>query len=562
MKNTAEHLLLKHFEQVSEAPDAVPRMRRFILDLAVRGKLVQQDSTDEPAAKLLKRIEAEKKQLVKDGTVKAPNGLSPVRDAEITCDIPVGWKWTRLGDSVNCHFGGGTPSKGNSSYWGGDIYWASVKDIGKSKYVDHTIDKITEAGWANSSSNLIQPGNLIVVTRMGLGKVSINRVPVAINQDLRALSLSSLAAIDFYYIFFKTASYEGTGLTVKGIKVGELLNFPFLLPPLAEQHRIVAKVNELMALCDKLESAHIKRESRRDLLVAATLHGLNNGDAGSESDELLPFEESARFYFNHLQRLTIRSEHIQQLRQTILRLAFRGHLVPQNAEDVALPTFSGKAKSKPANFDGDVFRKAISAITLPSNWLMAPLTDVCAAIVDCPHSTPIWTKKGQICVRTNQFRPGYLNLADVRYVSEETYQERIQRLEPAEDDILYSREGGILGVACRVPANAILCLGQRMMLIRSGPAVLPSFLEMLLNSPLITSIARGMTTGGAAPRVNVATVKAYPIPLPPLAEQHRIVAKVNELMALCDKMAAQITKTSTNRRQLLDATLNEALCRN
>ena len=184
MKNTAEHLLLKHFEQVSEAPDAVPRMRRFILDLAVRGKLVQQDSTDEPAAKLLKRIEAERKQLVKDGTVKAPKGLSSIRDSEITCDTPIGWKWTRLGDSVNCHFGGGTPSKGNSSYWGGDIYWASVKDIGKSKYVDHTIDKITEVGLANCSSNLIQPGNLIVVTRMGLGKVSINRVPVAINQDL------------------------------------------------------------------------------------------------------------------------------------------------------------------------------------------------------------------------------------------------------------------------------------------------------------------------------------------------------------------------------------------
>src|SRR6266481_7061627 len=102
----------------------------------------------------------------------------------------------------------------------------------------------TEAGLSDSSSNLIPPGNLIVVTRMGLGKVSINRVPIAINQDLRALCLSSLTAVDYHYIFFKTHGFAGTGLTVKGIKVEELLRIAFPLPPLAEQYRIVAKVDE------------------------------------------------------------------------------------------------------------------------------------------------------------------------------------------------------------------------------------------------------------------------------------------------------------------------------
>jgi type I restriction enzyme S subunit len=236
--------LLQHFDRLSEAPDAIPRLRRFILDLAVRGKLVEQDPNDEPATELLKRIEIEKARLVKGGKINGQKPLDAVEPNQAPYELPANWKWVRFGETVNNHLGGGTPSKNDPTYWDGDIYWASVKDIGKGKYVDETIDRISEGGLADSSSNLIPPGNLIVVTRMGLGKVSINRVPIAINQDLRALFLSSLAAIDYYYIFFKTHGFEGTGLTVKGIKLEELLNIAFPLSPLAEQHRIVAKVDE------------------------------------------------------------------------------------------------------------------------------------------------------------------------------------------------------------------------------------------------------------------------------------------------------------------------------
>jgi type I restriction enzyme S subunit len=173
---------------------------------------------------------------------------------------------------------------------------------------------------------------------------------------------------------------------------------------------------------------------------------------------------------------------------------------------------------------------------VPMHWDVKRLDQLSQTIVDCPHSTPKWTESGVICVRTSQFKAGSLDLSTSKFVSEETYQERIHRLEPKEDDILYSREGGILGIACHIPKGARLCLGQRMMLIRTHHGVLSKFIEMTLNSPLITSIARNLTTGGAAPRVNVSVVKAYPIPLPPLAEQHRIVAKVGQLMALCDQL--------------------------
>src|SRR4029453_8550589 len=136
-----------------------------------------------------------------------------------------------------------------------------------------------------------------------------------------------------------------------------------------------------------------------------------------------------------------------------------------------------------AKSDEDEFRMASKSLRLPGYWALAPLANVALAIVDCPHSTPKWEPAGMLCVRTNQFRPGFLDLSDSRFVSEATFLERIERLKQIEGDILYSREGGILGVACRVPPNIELCLGQRMMLIRPPSDINAAFLEMLLNSP-------------------------------------------------------------------------------
>lgn len=125
--------------------------------------------------------------------------------------------------------------------------------------------------------------------------------------------------------------------------------------------------------------------------------------------------------------------------------------------------------------------------------------------------------------------------------------------------ILYSREGGILGVGCRVPPNVQLCLGQRMMLIRPPSNIDPTYLELVLNSPHITSIAKGKTTGAAAPRVNVATVKAYPIPVPGQTEQKRIVSKVSALLSQCDELSERLRCSQSTTDALLTALIHQIL---
>lgn len=228
-------------------------MPKSILQAAVQGKLVPQNIHDEPASTLLDRIRAEKKQLIRDGKLKKEKLLPPVTEDEIPYGLPEGWEWCRLGDLITQNIGGGTPSKQNSEYWNGDIPWASVKDLSVD-VLSTTKDTITTLGLAESSSNLIPSGSIIVCTRMGLGKIVINSIPVAINQDLRALIISP-NTMDFKYFvnFYKTLEIRGDGTTVKGITIDELHNILMPAPPLAEQRRIVAKVNELMAICDELK---------------------------------------------------------------------------------------------------------------------------------------------------------------------------------------------------------------------------------------------------------------------------------------------------------------------
>jgi type I restriction enzyme S subunit len=196
---------------------------------------------------------------------------------------------------------------------------------------------------------------------------------------------------------------------------------------------------------------------------------------------------------------------------------------------------------------------------LPDKWTAASVEAVCEQIVDCSHSTPKWTVAGVICVRTTNFKAGCLDLSDVRFVSESTYRERTSRLAPKGGDILYSREGGILGIACMVPSGARLCLGQRMMLLRTIPSIYDStFLMYVLNSPPILERVRDMTGGSSSPHLNVADIKAFPVPLPPLKEQQRIVRRVGACFSLADAIERQVSSAGLRADRLTQAILAKA----
>ena len=224
-------------------------LKSKVLDLAMRGKLVKQDPNDEPASVLLEKIKAEKDQLTKEKKIKKSKPLPPITDEEKPFEIPDSWEWVRLGDILLETIGGGTPSKKIENYWNGDIPWISVKDIhSNTMRIKKTQDTITNCGLKNSSTNLIKANTLVVVMRMAVGRISITDMDACINQDLRALITSKYFYDKYLLYIYPQLSFETSGITVKGIRLDNLLQTIIPLPPLLEQKRIVSKIKDLVSL--------------------------------------------------------------------------------------------------------------------------------------------------------------------------------------------------------------------------------------------------------------------------------------------------------------------------
>lgn len=554
--------LLAHYNRIADAPDAIARLRRFVLDLAVRGKLVAQDAADEPAAGLLKRI-ARERGMLRKGWATGTNG-EPGLAGQQPFPLPAGWAWTDIGNTCSKTGSGSTPRGGKETYVLDGVIFLRSQNVHDDGLRLDDVVFIDLATHERMSGTAVRPGDLLLnITGGSIGRCS--QVPddfpdANVSQHVAILRVALAGISPFLHRLILSPYFqafvlgEQTGAGRGGLPKNRMDRIPVALPPLAEQRRIVAKVDELMALCDRLEAGRVAQEAARDRLAAASLARLNTPDPDPAS-----FTTHARFALNTLPALSTRADQIKALRQTILNLAVRGKLVAQNPNDNPLRLPTRRQNSVASELDEGVFEQSRSSIMLPSRWQIAPLAQLSEHIVDCPHTTPKWTEQGVICIRTNQLKIGGLDLSQPRYVNQKTYLERIARLEPRTDDILYSREGGILGIACRVPEGVRLCLGQRLMLIRAAKIIRPDFLEIVLNSPFITELAKARTTGGAAPRVNMSTVRAYPIPLPPLVEQLRIVDAVERLFALCDRLEAALATGDDARRRLLEALLQETL---
>ncbi|AJF06673.1 restriction endonuclease subunit S [Geoalkalibacter subterraneus] len=550
-----------NFGHLADAPNGVQKLRELILQLAVQGKLVAQDPKDEAASALLEKIDAERKLLVKAGKVRKPKKYEPVEEKEQFCLVPENWCWSRMGELILDITGGGTPSKNNPSYWGGDIPWASVKDVGKSKYLDSTIDSITPKGLKGSSSNLIPKGRVIICTRMGLGKISINRVDVAINQDLKALWLPACLEMDYFYNFFLTQDVKGTGMTVSGIRQDALLNMPVPLPPLEEQKRIVAKVDQLMALCDELEARQQKQQQGRARLNNAALDALLTA---REPDE---FAEHWQRISTNFDLLYDHPETIAKLRAAILQLAVQGKLVPQDPNDEPASVLLERIKADRQSMIAEgmlkrfklspVVEKSDHPFIAPKGWVFERMGNL-FQFIDYRGKTPKKVSSGIKLITAKNVRMGHLRQDPQEFVTEKTYREWMRRGFPQVGDLLFTTEAP-MGNVCLVEIDEPFALAQRTINLHPFGDQNPRYLMFAIMSGVVQGLISELATGMTATGIKAAKLKLVPLPLPPFEEQMRIVTKVDNLMALCDELEAQLNQAQQHSEKLMEATVRQLL---
>lgn len=565
--------LLALYERVAEAPDAITRLRRFILDLAVRGKLVPQDPNDEPASELLKRIAKEKARLIRDGKFKTFEGNLDRSPSAFSFEVPLNWSWCYLDDIAAVARGGSPrPIEAFITVEPNGIPWIKIGDSQRgSVFIDETKERIKPEGLAKS--RLVIPGDLLLSNSMSFGFPYITNVEGCIHDGwlvirtpagmldklyLHKVLLSGHAKAEF--------SEAAAGAVVQNLNADKARQLSVPLPPLAEQHRIVTKVDELMALCDRLEAARKDRETKRDRLSAASLARLNTPDPET-------FTADARFTLEALPALTTRPNQIKQLRQTILNLAIRGKLVPQDPSDEpASELLKRIAKERTDLVRRKEIRRedALAPIqpgempfeVVPS-WTWARIGDVVLFTQYGTSQKSNPSDHGIPVLTMGNIQDGLVVSNNEKRIPDTS--EELPALYLRKFDLLYNRTNSaeLVGkTGIYLDENDTTTFASY--LIRLRPSITssnPQFLNTAMNTTQFreTQILPLIKKQTGQANVNGTALKNMLIPLPPLAEQHRIVAKVDELMTLCDRLEASLTTSDQTRTRLLEATLTEAL---
>jgi type I restriction enzyme S subunit len=556
-------LLFKNFHLLADTPVGVNKLRQLILQLAVQGRLVPQNPDDELASVLLEKIREEKKRLIKEGKIKKQNPLPEIMPEEVPYELPQGWEWSCfeevgvinprniLNDDTEVSF---IPMSSISEKYGAlteheKRTWSELKK-GYTHLADNDIvlAKITPC-FQNQKSAVLKE----LINSHGAGTT-----------ELHVLRLINTSVVPEYaLIFLKSPRYIAEGIPRMTGSAGQkripreyFSRCLFPLPPLPEQHRIVAKVDQLMALCDELEAKQEKQKTTHTKLNKSTLHVLTESRT---NDELTSNWTRIKNNFN---LLFTTPESIQELRSSILQLAVQGRVVPQNPDDEPASVLLGKIREEKKRLikEGKIKKqKPLPEIRpeevpyeLPQGWEWVRLNSL-FCFIDYRGKTPSKTTNGIRLVTAKNVRMGSLKTIPEEFISEQTYTEWMTRGLPQKGDILFTTEAPLANV-CLLNVDQKVGLAQRV--INFQPFAfreISNYSLYALMSPAVQGFIQEEATGMTAKGIKAARLKGICIPLPPLPELHRIVAKVDQLMALCDELKSSLARSQSDGQKLMDS---------
>jgi type I restriction enzyme, S subunit len=476
------------FDTFADAPNAVARMRELVLQLAVTGKLCHNEE--------------------------------------------VKWQEGVLGDVIELISGQHLLAHEHNAAGRGIPYLTGPSDFGDKSPIP--------TRWTDQPKVTAEPGDILITVKgSGVGKTNVLvEQTTAISRQLMALRVVG-ANPEFIHLVLKRAAEhfqnEKTGIAIPGIGRREVLGLQIVLPPLAEQKRIVAKVDELMALCDRLEAQQQERDTGHAGLARASLARF--ADA--------PTPKNLNFLFH-------KSFHIPpaDLRKSILTLAVQGKLVPQHPkEEPAEMTFHGLKPIEPEFSKGQI---------TPSQWAWSAYRNLTTLVTSGSRGwKEFYAENGSIFVRTQNIKTDTLILDDVAFVDLPKSAEGM-RAQVLKGDILITITGANVTKAARIEEQIPEAyVSQHIALTRPRWSDMSEWLHLCFISHGSARGALEQLAYGDKPGLNLNNIRDLILPLPPLAEQHRIVAKVDQLMALVDELETQLATSRATAKNLLEALVAE-----
>ncbi len=534
--------LVEAFGVLAEAPGGVKRLRELVLQLAVRGKLVPQDPGDEPA-------ETSRTALLAAALVERTSRITVAFEHDIPFQIPESWQWVFLGQATGLVNG----KAFKPTEWSD----RGVKIV-RIQNLNDTKASFNHCNFDVPEKFFIDDGNLLVswsgTPGTSFGAFIWGRGRAILNQHIfRCEPRGNAYIIEFMRLAINSRLSEMIarahgGVGLQHVTKGELEGLRLPLPPLAEQHRIVAKVDELMAFLDKLEAAKAARDATRASLRDAALAALRDADSPDE------VEAAWARIAEQMDDLFVEPGDVGPLRQAVLQLAVRGRLVRQDPADQSVAELLeavAKLKLAKAAKVPKVGPKHIVGppFDVPSCWAWVSLGDL---VTNGPTNgwspTTVDSETATKTLKLSATTSGQFNAEKFKYVDAAIGAESPLWLESG--DLLIQRSNtpeyvGMAAVFDGPPKTFIY--PDLMMRCRVAAPVPVEFIHLCLISPHGRSWFAEHASGTSASMVKLAQaeVRATPVPLPPLAEQHRIVAKVDELMALLDKLESRLLSAKT-----------------
>jgi type I restriction enzyme S subunit len=560
--NLADSLLFEQFATLATAPDGIGRLRALILQLAVQGRLGTQNAGDEPASVLLERIRKEKERLVKEGKIRTEKLLEPVNNREIPFEIPDGWMWVRLGPSLLKLQDGVHKSPLNLP--NGDFKYVTAKNIKTSGIELSNITYISAKDHDDCYKRCNPEYGDILLIKDGAttGIATINNLneqfsmlsSVALLKPPREIFNKYLLYVlrsPFFYSFLRG---DMTGMAITRVTLVKLNRTIFPLPPLAEQHRIVAKVDRLMALCDELEARQQQERAGCLKLGTASFAGLQNAESPEE------FGRQWAQVCDAFDLILDCPENIEKFRDTIVVLACSGKLSESwRTENQDMEPASSsldkliKDRKKKKFLKNNLKQHDFSDFSpIPDTWMWSTIEEVSERVTVGHVGSMMneYKSTGIPFLRSQNVRKNNFDGKGLVYISQDFHDSLSKsKLEPG--DLVVVRSGNV-GVCCIIPDSLKEANCSDLVIVKQPFGFLPQYGAYYVNSISQTWINAGKV-GMALTHFNTKSVANLPIPLPPLAEQHRIVAKVDALMALCDQLEAQLKERAGMQGKFADA---------